>query len=97
MRILLSSSTAVRALLAARGATNPRIFGSVARGDAGPDSDIDLIVDLPGQQGGAQFVNASGLTVELRELLGVPVDVVTATGLRSRIDLRVLAAEAIPL
>lgn len=38
---------ALDAVLARYAAANPRVFGSVARGDARPDSDIDLLVDLP--------------------------------------------------
>lgn len=58
-----------------RGATNIRVCGSVAAGAAQDDSDIDLLVDFPGQSPGQQFMNAAGLSVELEELLGVRVDV----------------------
>ena len=67
------------------GATNPRLFGSVARGDAGADSDLDLLVDLiPGA--GNDLLRVSGLAEELSELLGVGVDVVAAPLLRDKVS-----------
>ena len=59
------------------GATNPRLFGSVARGDAREDSDLDLLVDLA-RGTGSELLRVSGLAEELSELLGVRVDVVAA-------------------
>ncbi len=68
-------------LLSLYGATNPRLFGSVARGDAQEDSDLDLLVELtPGS--GNELLRVAGLGEELSGLLGVPVDVVAATLLR---------------
>jgi predicted nucleotidyltransferase len=53
---------------------NVRIFGSLARGDATPVSDIDLLVDpLPG----VTLFDLGGLQVELQQLLGTPVDLLT--------------------
>lgn len=67
------------------GATNPRLFGSVARGDAREDSDLDLLVDLaPGA--GNELLRVSGLAEELSELLGVRVDVVSAPLLRDEVS-----------
>ncbi|MGL5866167.1 MAG: nucleotidyltransferase family protein [Dermatophilaceae bacterium] len=67
------------------GATNPRLFGSVARGDARDDSDLDLLVDLiPGA--GNELMRVAGLAEELSELLGVRVDVVAATLLRDEVS-----------
>ncbi|MFF0707027.1 nucleotidyltransferase family protein [Gordonia sputi] len=65
----------VRELARARGADNIRVCGSVAAGAAQDDSDIDLLVDFPGQSAGEQIMNAGGLSVELSEALGVEVDV----------------------
>lgn len=66
-------------------ATNPRLFGSAARGDAREDSDLDLLVDLaPGA--GNELLRLSGLGEELSELLGVRVDVVAAPLLRDEIS-----------
>ena len=78
---------------ARHGARNVRIFGSVARGDARPDSDLDVLVDM---EPGASLFDMGGLLVDLEELLGCKVDVVTERGLRQRIRDRVLR-EAVPL
>jgi len=75
------------------GAFHVRVFGSVARGEARPDSDIDLLVDM---EPGRSLMDMGGLVVELRQLLGRSVDVVTERGLKTRIRARVLA-EAVPL
>lgn len=67
------------------GATHPRVFGSVARGDAREDSDLDLLVDLaPGS--GNEILRLAGLAEELSELLGVRVDVVAAPLLRDEVS-----------
>lgn len=73
---------------ARRGARNIRVFGSVVRGEAGPDSDIDFLVDL---EPGRSLFDLGGLLMDLQQLLGHPVDVVTEAGLRRRIRNRVLA------
>jgi predicted nucleotidyltransferase len=68
------------------GARNVRVFGSVARGDAGPESDVDLLVDA-GPVTSPWF--PGGLVVDLEALLGRRVDVVTeralVPGLRDRV------------
>ena len=69
------------------------MIGSVARGEAGPDSDLDLLVDL---ERGRSLLDQAGLMIELEELLGCKVDVATDQGLRSRVRERVLK-EAVPL
>ena len=76
-----------------RGASNVRIFGSVARGEADTKSDIDILVDL---EPGRSLLDLGGLLMDLQDLLGHDVDVVTERGLRERIRERVLR-EAIPL
>lgn len=58
-----------------------RLFGSVARGDDGPDSDIDFLVDF---DEGSSLFDLMRMTRELEELLGHPVDVVSAGGLKDR-------------
>ena len=75
------------------GASNVRIFGSVARGEADATSDIDLLVDV---EPGRTLFDLSELIFDLQELLGHDVDLVTEKGLHTRIRERVLK-EAIPL
>ena len=75
------------------GAYNIRIFGSVVRGEADVDSDIDFLVEM---ETGRSLFDLGGLLMELQEILGCEVDVVTEKGLRSRIRERVLN-EAVPL
>jgi hypothetical protein len=76
-----------------RGARNVRIFGSVSKGLADAESDIDIVVDM---EPGRSLMDLGGLWWELNALLGVKVDVVTEKGLRPRIRERVLR-EAVPL
>lgn len=76
-------------------ASNPRLFGSVARGDAGPDSDIDILVDLD-PAGGNSLMRVAGMSEELSQLLDVRVDVVSEELLRDRIS-ATARAEAIAL
>ena len=80
-------------IAARHGARNVRVFGSVARGEAGPDSDIDLLVDA-GPTTSSWF--PAGLILDLAQFLGRPVDVVTEKGLNPLLRDRVLK-EAIPL
>ena len=75
------------------GAHNVRIFGSIARGAADLDSDIDLLVDK-GERTSPWF--PAGLVLELEELLGCRVDVVTEKGLSPYLRERILH-EAVPL
>jgi len=75
------------------GAYNVRVFGSVARGEAQLDSDIDFLVEMEPDR---SLLDLGGLLMDLQVLLGNDVDVVTEKGLRERIRKRVLA-EAIPV
>ena len=70
-----------------------RIFGSVARDEVDGESDIDLLVDMAS---GSTLFDISELLVELQDLLGRQVDVVTEKGLSDHIRERVLH-EAVPL
>ena len=63
-----------------RGAHNVRLFGSLARGEAHAGSDVDFLVDF---DPGRSLLDLSGLTLDLEELLGVRVDIVEASALRS--------------
>ena len=74
-------------IAARHGAYNVRVFGSVARGDARPESDVDFLVDL---EPGRSLLDLGGLLVDLQELLARNVDVITERGLRERIRDRVL-------
>lgn len=66
--------SAVRAAAARFRTTNPRVFGSAAHGNDTDGSDLDLLVDpLPG----TTLFDLGGLQIELEELLGVPVDLLT--------------------
>jgi len=75
------------------GARNIRLFGSVARGDDGPDSDVDLLVDVAPDVG---LFALGRMRSEAERVLGTPVDVVPANSLKSDVVERVLA-EAIAL
>ena len=80
-------------LAAQHGAYNVRIFGSVARGEAGPESDIDFLVDMEQDR---SLLDSAALLADLEDLLGCSVDVATERALRPRIRQRVLD-EARPL
>ena len=80
-------------LCASYGARNPRVFGSVARGEADVRSDVDFLVEM---EPGRSLFDLGGLQYELERLLGRPVDIVTERGLKPRIRDRVLQ-EAVPL
>jgi predicted nucleotidyltransferase len=69
------------------GAFNVRVFGSVARGDADDQSDLDLLVDM---QPGRSLLDLGGVWSELNQLMGRKVDIVTEQGLRDRIRGQVL-------
>lgn len=75
------------------GAPNVRVFGSVARDEAGPGSDLDLLVDV-GPRRSPWF--PAGLIADLEEILGCEVDVVTERGLREGIR-EIILEEARPL
>ncbi len=75
------------------GAYNVRVFGSVARGEAGADSDVDFLVDMgPGRT----LFDLAGLLVDLQNLLGCNVDIVEPEGLHRYIKDRVMR-EAVAL
>ncbi|MBA3439394.1 MAG: nucleotidyltransferase family protein [Pyrinomonadaceae bacterium] len=90
---LMKKREEILRIAAQHGAQNVRIFGSTARGEAEEDSDVDVLVDL---EAGRSLFDLGGLLMELQDLLGRKVDVVTEKGLRTRIRDRVLR-EAVPL
>ncbi len=91
--VLEAKRAEILCIAAKHGAHNVRVFGSVARGEAGPDSDVDLLVDV-GPEHTPFF--PGGLVADLEELLGRHVDVTTEQGLHWYIRARVLE-EAVPL
>ena len=83
----------ILAAAARHGATNVRIFGSVARGEADENSDIDILVTF---EAGRSLLDHAALLIELEELLGCKVDVVSEKGLRPRMRETVMR-DALPL
>jgi predicted nucleotidyltransferase len=83
----------IQAAAARYGATNLRLFGSAVRGEERPDSDVDLLADLPEQPG---LLDIARLELELEDLLGRNVDLVEPDYLHPYIKQPVLA-EAQPL
>lgn len=77
----------------AHGVRKIRVFGSLARGEAVPASDIDLLVDL---EPGRTLLDLAAFRREVQEILATPVDVATPDMLKERIRAEVLA-EAVPL
>ncbi len=83
----------IRRLALSRRAVNPRVFGSVARGEDVEGSDLDILVDtVPA----ATLFDLGGLFEDLKATLGVPVDLVTIRELPPTIRAEVLA-EARPI
>lgn len=80
-------------IAAKHGARNVRVFGSVARGEVDEKSDIDLLVKMDPDR---SLLDHAGLWLDLQDLLGCKVDVVSENGLRPRMRERVLK-EAVPL
>lgn len=80
-------------IASAHGAYNVRVFGSVARGDAGPNSDIDLLVNL---QPDRSLLDHVGLIQDLEAIMGRKIDVVTEEALHWYVRDRVIR-EAIKL
>ena len=85
--------TDILRIAAKHGVQRIRVFGSVARGDAGPTSDVDFLIEV-GPQHSAFF--PGGLTADLEALLGRHVDVVEVEGLYEPLRAVVLK-EAVPL
>ncbi|UIE40007.1 nucleotidyltransferase family protein [Leptodesmis sichuanensis] len=92
--LLNSQREAILAIAAKHGAYNLRVFGSIARGEADDQSDIDLLVDYSLDRVTPWF--PAGLKLDLEQLLGRKVDIATEPALKERIREQVLK-EAIPL
>lgn len=90
---ILAARELIKRIAAEHGAVNVRVFGSRARGEARPDSDVDLLVDV-GPRTSSWF--PAGLVLDLEQALGYRVDVVTERALRPGLRESVLR-EAVPL
>ncbi|MEA3200624.1 MAG: uncharacterized protein QOE90_2052 [Thermoplasmata archaeon] len=86
-RLIEARREEIRRVCERNGASNVAIFGSVARGEAGPASDLDLLIDLEPTRSLLDHIH---LQHELQDLLGVRVDVVTRRGLHPLIREAVL-------
>ncbi len=91
LETLLALRKEIAAIAARHGASNVRVFGSVARGEAGPGSDIDVLVDL---EPGRSLFDLAALHLELEDLVGFPVEI--GTDVKPRLRERV-HAEAVVL
>lgn len=91
--LLEAGAPIVKALAAERGFTRLAVFGSVARGDARPNSDIDLLVEAPEGTSSFDFVRFQQL---IEHVLGRHVDMVSYGGLKPGLD-DDIRREAVPL
>jgi len=91
--ILVDKRDEILRIAKKHGVTSIRVFGSVARGDAGPQSDVDFLIEFGGE---TPPWFPGGLIADLEDLLGRRVDVVSVSGLRQVIKENVLA-EAVAL
>jgi len=86
-QLVQSKREAILRVAAEHGARNVRVFGSVARGEASDESDVDFLVDF---EPGRSLLDLGGLRVELESLLGRRVDVVTEPGIYWLLRRRIL-------
>ena len=86
-QLVQSKREAILRVAAEHGARNVRVFGSVARGEASDESDVDFLVDF---EPGRSLLDLGGLRVELESLLGRRVDVVTEAGIYWLLRRRIL-------
>ena len=91
--LLAQHRVAIRRVVAAHRATNPRVFGSVALGADNEASDLDLLVDPQAQM---SLFDLGAIIAELNELLGIRVDVATPNALPDSMRQRVLR-DAVPV
>ena len=80
-------------LAAQHGVRTVRVFGSVARGEAGPNSDVDFLVELEPHR---SLLDLGGFVMDVQDLLACEVDVAEPEGLHWYVRERILR-EAIPL
>jgi predicted nucleotidyltransferase len=91
--VLSAKRQEILRIAAQHGARNVRLFGSMARGEADEQSDVDFLVEM---EPGRTLLDMGGLVMDLRDLLGREVDVMTERALKPRIRDRVLR-EAVAL
>ncbi len=91
--LLAQHRAAIRQVVSAHRAENPRVFGSVAHGEDTEQSDLDILVDPQEQM---SLFDLGAIIAELNELLGIQVDVATPGALPERMRERVLR-DAIPI
>ena len=85
---LRMNRAAVRRVIESHRASNARVFGSAMRGDDSEQSDLDILVDPTPE---TTLFDIGAIRRELRELLGVPVDVLTPKALPEKVRADVLA------
>lgn len=90
---LAQNNEAIRNIVLSHRARNPRVFGSVVRGEDGDGSDLDILVDPAPEM---SLLDIGAIRHELKQLLGVPVDVLTPKSLPLKFRERVLS-EAVPV
>ena len=90
---LRNDRTQILRIASTHGARNLRVFGSFARGEERPDSDVDVIVEM---ESGRSLLDLVALGQELEQLLHRRVDVLTEDGLHPAVRATILA-EARPL
>lgn len=93
MELIREKRSRILAIARRHGATNLRVFGSVARGEEGPESDLDLLVEM---EQGRSLLDHIALIQDLEEDLGCRVDVVMEKALKERYRQRILE-EMVPL
>jgi len=91
--LLKTKRTEILRIAEKYGGRNVRVFGSVARGEEGKHSDIDLLVEL---ESGRSLMDHAAMLMELQETLGYHVDVISDRGIKPRIR-NIVLREAIPL
>jgi uncharacterized protein len=91
--LLESRRREILSLAARHGARNVRAFGSLARGEAAAESDVDLLVDM---EDGRSLLDLVAFWQDVEELLGCHVDVITDGGISPYLRDRIYA-EAVPL
>lgn len=92
-QVLESHRADIRRVVETHRARNARVFGSVVHGDDTEDSDLDILIDPTPE---TTLMDVAAIQVELLQLLGVPVDVLTPQALPEKFRATVLA-EAVPV